>query len=298
MSQPRALPVWDRKAGELIQEYMEDSPSTYETHPKRSVNQWLESHPAYDWMLAAYYDTRLSVRSIEPFIRKHKIEMADFEPVIYRSYADFFERRFKPGVRKFPRKAGDMGAFAEARYMGWEKVEESQRYPIKGHSLSATEILGDARRAQPFWGGPVILARLSPLDYHHAHYFDDGETLHTQWHGGRLWTVNWKALTNQPDILFSNERQVNILETRHFGRIAFVEIGALQVGRILQVHRRDVPFKRGEEKSVFRFGGSAIIIFGEPGAWKPADDIIKHTQDKVETLVRLGEPIAAAAPKP
>ncbi len=110
--------------------------------------------------------------------------------------------------------------------------------------------------------------------------------------------MNWKALTNQPDILFSNERQVNILETRHFGRIAFVEIGALQVGRILQVHRRDVPFKRGEEKSVFRFGGSAIIIFGEPGAWKPADDIIKHTQDKVETLVRLGEPIAAAAPKP
>jgi len=294
MGNSRALPVWDRRTGKMSEEYMADSPSTYETHPKRSLNQWFESHPAYDWLLAAYYDTRLSVNSIEPFIRRHKIDMSDFEPVIYRSYADFFERRFKAGARRFPRKAGEMGAFAEARYMGWEKVEDSQRFPIKGYSLSVTEILGDARRAQPFVGGPVILARLSPLDYHHAHYFDDGETLYTNWLGGRLWTVNWRALLNQPDILFSNERQINILETKHFGRTAFVEVGALQVGRILQVHRRDVPFRRGDEKSVFRFGGSAIILFGEPGRWVPTPDILKHTREEVETLVRLGEPIAAS----
>jgi hypothetical protein len=34
------------------------------------------------------------------------------------------------------------------------------------------------------------------------------------------------ALLNKQDILFSNERNLNILETRHFGRIAFVEVGA------------------------------------------------------------------------
>jgi hypothetical protein len=41
------------------------------------------------------------------------------------------------------------------------------------------------------------------------------------------------------------------------------------------------PFQRGHEKSVFCFGGSAIVAFGEPGAWRPCDDIVKHTGDGV-----------------
>src|SRR5207249_5645283 len=122
----------------------------------------------------------------------------------------------------------------------------------KGHSLSADRILGTAERARPFIAGPVLLVRLAPVDYHHVHYPDHGRTLDQDRLGHRLWTVNWHALVNKPDILFSNERVINILETRHFGRLAFVEVGALSVGRIVQVHPLDKPFQRGEEKSVFR----------------------------------------------
>ena len=294
MGQSRPLPVWDRHAGRLVEEWHPDTRATYETHPRRSPVQWLESHPLFDWLLAAYYDTRVSVRSIEPFIRAHKLDMSEFEPVIYRSYSDFFERRFKIGARSFPAEPAAMGAFAEARYFGWDKVEPEQQFPIKGHSLSVRQILDDEVKAQAFLGGPVILARLAPSDYHHAHYFDDGETVDCWWKGGRLWTVNWRALLNMPEILFVNERQINILETRNFGRVAFVEVGALSVGRILQVQRWDVPFHRGDEKSVFRFGGSAILLFGEPGRWQPAEDILEHTRDGVETHIRLGDRIAAA----
>jgi hypothetical protein len=53
-SKPLPLPVFDRKAGRLIEEFMDDAPSTYESAPRRSLNQWLESHPLYDWLLAAY----------------------------------------------------------------------------------------------------------------------------------------------------------------------------------------------------------------------------------------------------
>jgi phosphatidylserine decarboxylase len=109
--------------------------------------------------------------------------------------------------------------------------------------------------------------------------------------GRRLWTVNQHALRSKPDIPFKNERSINILETRNFGRLAFVEVGALSVGRIVQVHPLDAPFHRGEEKSVFRFGGSAIVVFGEPGAWRPCDDIVGHTREGVETFVRLGETV-------
>jgi hypothetical protein len=48
-----------------------------------------------------------------------------------------------------------MGAFAEARYFGWEKIEADQTFPVKGRSLSAEQILGSAERARPLCGGPV-----------------------------------------------------------------------------------------------------------------------------------------------
>jgi phosphatidylserine decarboxylase len=152
-----------------------------------------------------------------------------------------------------------MGAFAEARYFGWRELTADQQFPIKGQSLRADHILGNRERAAPYEGGPVILARLSPMDYHHAHYPDDGTTLGEAWLGGSLWTINQHALQHQPDILFRNHRQINFLQTAHFGRLAFVEIGAMSVGRIVQVHRLDQPYTRGDEKSVFKFGGSASV---------------------------------------
>ena len=124
------------------------------------------------------------------------------------------------------------------------------------------------------------------------HYPDDGKTLDHHRLGRRLWTVNWHALQSKPDILFANERNVNILETRNFGRLGFVEVGALSVGRIAQVHPLSSPFKLGEEKAVFRFGGSAIVVFGEPDKWRPSDDLLQNTGENVETLVRLGECVA------
>ena len=104
-----------------------------------------------------------------------------------------------------------MGAFAEARSLAWERLDQTQEFSIKGRSLDAAHILGSASRARDFADGPVILARLSPMDYHHVHYSDDGRTVGHDRMGGRLWTVNWHALLNKPDILFENERHISIL---------------------------------------------------------------------------------------
>ena len=291
MAKPLPLPVWDRQGGKLVSEWMDDHTQTYESEPQRSITQWIKSQPLFDWLYAAYENTHWSAREIEPFVRKYHIDMSEFESREYRSFAEFFDRRLRPGVRSFPSAPGEMGAFAEARYFGWTRFDAEQRFPVKGHSLSAEQILGNAQRARPFIGGPVLLVRLAPVDYHHVHYPDHGRTSDHGRLGHRLWTVNWHALLSKPDILFSNERNINILETRHFGRLAFVEVGALSVGRIVQVHPLDAPFQRGEEKSVFRFGGSAIVVFGEPGMWRPSDDLLEHTKEGVETLVRLGEPV-------
>jgi hypothetical protein len=114
-NKPLPLPLWDRKAQRRIDEFMDDSPSTYESQPRRSFNQWLESHPLYDWLIAAYNDTHMSARKIAPFIRKHHIDMSEFEPVQYRSYAEFFDRRFREGVRPFARGCTENQARARSR---------------------------------------------------------------------------------------------------------------------------------------------------------------------------------------
>ena len=289
---PRPVRLWDRDAGKMVEEFMPETQTTYETKPQRSPAQWLQSSPFFDWLYALYQNAPWTTRHIEPFVREYHIDMSEFQPRKYRSYADFFGREFKPGARRFPDEPAQMGAPAEARYFGWERFGPEQLFPVKGQSLAAADILGNAERARPFLGGPVLLMRLAPVDYHHVHYPDDGRTLEHERLGHRMWTVTWTAVQNKPDIYIRNERQVNILQTEHFGRLGFVEFGALTVGRIVQRHPLDQPFRRGAQKSMFKFGGSAVAIFGEPGAWRPCDDLLAHTPQGMETIVRLGEPVA------
>jgi len=292
MAKPLPLAVFDRRTGKVFDEFLDDHPTTYESEPQKAPMQWLESQPLYDWFVAMLQHAPWSRRKIEPFVRKHKIDMAAFEPGPYRSYAQFFVRHFRPGMRHFPSAPQDMGAFAEARYMGWSRLDPEQHFPVKGYSLDARRILGSDERAKRFEGGPVLLARLAPIDYHRAHFPDDGMVTDRVRFGGRLWTVNWHALQNKADILFANEREIEFLDTENFGVLGFVEIGAMTVGRIVQSHNHRKPFKRGDEKSYFNFGGSAIVVFGERAAWTPAHDVLDWTTKGVETYLRLGEVVA------
>ena len=92
MAKPLPLPVWDRQRGTLVQEWMDDHQPHYESEPQRSFTQWVKSQPVYDRLYALYQNSRLSSREIEPLIRKYQIDMAEFEPVRYRSFAEFRNR--------------------------------------------------------------------------------------------------------------------------------------------------------------------------------------------------------------
>src|SRR5580704_2014399 len=66
MGNPRPLPVWDRRAGKLFSEFMDDHPSTYETQPRRSYTQWLESEPLYPCRLPEHAAQRAADRALRP----------------------------------------------------------------------------------------------------------------------------------------------------------------------------------------------------------------------------------------
>src|ERR1700744_5469738 len=142
MSVPTPLTVFDRRRGQTFQEFMDNSPATYESHPSEARDQWLEAQPLYDWFVALWQNTPWSARKITPFVRKHKIDMSEFEPGPFRSYAAFFDRRFLPGKRSFPSDPHDMGAFGEGRYFGWERLDRGMTFPVKGAALEPEILLG------------------------------------------------------------------------------------------------------------------------------------------------------------
>jgi phosphatidylserine decarboxylase len=140
--------------------------------------------------------------------------------------------------------------------------------------------------------GPLLLARLCPVDYHRYHYPDDGKTLNSYTVHGDYHSVNPLALKYRQDILIKNERRVSIVETKKFGKLAIVEVGATCVGKIIQSHDESKDFKRGDQKGYFLFGGSTVIVYGEPGKWKPSSDILKNTELGLETYIHLGDEVA------
>ena len=92
------------------------------------------------------------------------------------------------------------------------------------------------------------------------------------------------------DIFIKNERQISILDSENFGRLAYIEVGATCVGKIVQSHE-EKTFNRGDEKGYFLFGGSTVIVIGQKGLWTPNQDILENTKQGVETYIKLGEEV-------
>lgn len=286
--------VWDRRLGREIKEqvYGEGGVQFMYGNPfGRGLGELLLSRRWFSQVYGWSQSTKLSGRKVEPFIARYGIPMDEYEPGPYRTFNEFFIRKFRDGARPFTREPGVMPAFAEARYLAWTAIEDDQTFPVKGHHLSAAALLENEALAKDFTGGPLLLARLCPVDYHRYHYPDDGRVLESYRAHGAYHSVNPVALKAKSDVLATNERHVSILETANFGKLAYVEVGAMCVGKIVQSHEGPT-FQRGEEKGYFLFGGSTVVVLGQPGRWQPDAVILEQTRQQRETLIRLGEPVA------
>lgn len=290
------ITYWNRRTGQREQELVYGEGALrwmYETAPGRALGDRVVSRRWVSALYGAVQSSGWSTRKIAPFVSTFDIPMEEYEPQPYTSFNDFFIRRFRPEARPFTTSPRELAAFAEARYFAMERLDPADRFPVKGIALSAAELLGDATLAAPFAHGPAFIARLCPVDYHRFHFPDGGRIIAAARRAGPLHSVNPVALHFRPDILITNERQVTVLNTDHFGRLAYVEVGATMVGKIVQTHDARSRFERGNEKGYFLFGGSTVVVLGEPGAWRPDEDLLAQSRGGQETLVRLGERIAS-----
>ena len=72
-----------------------------------------------------------------------------------------------------------------------------------------------------------------------------------------------------------------------------MEVGALLVGRI-QNHPVQGFVQRGQEKGLFAFGGSTVILVLEKDRVQMDEDILRNSAAGEETFVRMGEKIGTA----
>ena len=250
----------------------------------------------------SYQDLNISRKKVAPFVKKFNIDLSEYKAGSikndnkensYKNFNEFFIREFEDGKREFLKDENKMPAFCEARYFGYREVEDEVKVPVKGKFLNAKDLLGNSKWDETFDGGPLVIARLCPVDYHRYHYPLDGKTLDSFQISGQYHSVNPLALKVRENIFLINERRASILETEKFGKLAYIEVGAAMVGKIIQSHDEDKSFRRGDEKGYFLFGGSTVILLGEKGKWEPSKDIIENTQDGFETYLKLGDEVAS-----
>ncbi len=299
--------VYDRKHRVVFEEKVFGESGMrllYENPIGSLLESTLLCRPEFSRLYGWYQSSRLSARGIEDFISRFEIPMDEYEAGPFASFNDFFIRKLRPGSRPFEAEANRLSAPAEGRYLVFPSVTETTALPVKGATLNGPALLGiDSRRPAPglagidlnlFRGGPGFIARLCPVDYHRFHFPDSGKVLARTRIHGPLHSVNPIALGVRGDLLFRNEREVTILETKNFGKLAYVEVGAICVGKMVQTFSESRDFKRGEEKGYFLFGGSTVIVLGEPGRFRFDADLVEKSREGMECLVRLGEGIATA----
>lgn len=231
-----------------------------------------------------YNDSRLSKRKIAPFIRKHKIDMQDYEEKEYKSFNDFFTRKVKKEKREISKNKNDFIACADSRVMVY-KVSEDLLFNVKQSTYSVESILQNKNLAEKYKNGLCIVFRLCVDDYHRYSFIDDGILKNTYQISGRLHTVS-PIVYSHYKVFHENTRQVSILETENFKTVTEVDVGALMVGKIVN-HKKE-KFQKGEEKGYFEFGGSTVILFLEKDQVEIDKKILDYSKKNIEVKVKLG----------
>ena len=216
----------------------------------------------------SYYDQEKSTQKIPIFIKEHNILMDQFEDIQYQSFNDFFIRKFNKGLRPIVDNNSKMSAFCEGRYLGYKALTPEINFPIKGKYLNLQKLLNSNKWDHKFSGGPILISRLAPQDYHRFHFPDNGKLIDFYKVSGNLNSVNPLSLKNFPNTFIENERNISILETENFGDLLYIEIGAFCVGKIIQTNTQEM-LKKGQEKGYFLFGGYTVVLIGESGKWTP-----------------------------
>ena len=262
------------------------------------ILEWLYGHragriavrplvsPAVTALGKVVLDSKVSKVLIAPFIRRHSIDMSQYEKKEYVSYNDFFTRKMIHGIRNIETRPEVFVSPCDSRLAVY-KIDDTRRFSIKHSQYTVSELLRNRKLAGKYAGGYIWVFRLCVEDYHHYIYVDGGKESKRFHIKGILHTVNPAAGDRLP-VYKENTREYSVLKSDNFGEVIQMEVGAMFVGKI-ENGPVQVRAERGQEKGNFAFGGSTVILMTRSKSVQPDEDILENSARGIETRVRLGE---------
>ena len=242
-------------------------------------------------LVGGFMNSRLSAFKVKKSLRTFDVDLSELETQKFPCYNAFFTRKKKKDCLHFDPDENVFCAPADSKLTVFP-LTENGTFAVKGVPYDLSTLLGSEEDASAFCGGYAFVFRLSVDDYHRYSYFDDGKELSHRYIKGEFHTVNPIALEKLP-VFHRNAREVTLLSTAHFGKAAFIEVGAMLVGKIVNDHRE--TFARGEEKGYFEFGGSTVVVLCGADKVLPDPDVLQNSKNDIETRVRLGERVGEKA---
>lgn len=234
-----------------------------------------------------YMNSSLSKRRINSFVKANQIDMSQYEQRNYVSYNDFFTRKILDGKRPFLIDDDVLISPADSK-LSCYKINTDSHFMIKNTVYSLADLLDDEKIANDYLNGYCMIFRLTVDDYHRYSFIDDGKIIKSKYIPGKFHTVNPIANDYYP-IYKQNSRNYTVIESKNFGVMIQMEVGAMMVGKIVN-HDKKYCLK-GEEKGYFEFGGSTVIILLKENQAVIDNDILENTSKNKETVVKLGETI-------
>lgn len=275
----------DRKKESLFLRFL------YRTVPGRVLLRGL-SRRWVSVLCGKFLDSRASKPLIKRFVRKNGIDLSEYESGDFRCFNDCFCRKIKEGGR--PIAPGDDVLISPCDgLLSAYRIQKDTVLPVKQSLYRLPDLLGDGALAERFEDGVCLVFRLCVNHYHHYCYPADAEKGENVFLPGRLHTVRPIALEKYP-VFVRNCREYTVLETERFGTVVQMEVGALLVGKICNLHGA-ATVRRGEEKGTFLYGGSTIILLLEKGRVRINESFFEATEHGEETPIRLGEALNQTA---
>lgn len=233
-----------------------------------------------------YLNSSLSKGMINGFIKKNALQMEEYKSIEYTSFNHFFMREIKTEKRPLPQEDSCLAAPCDGKVTVYP-INEQSIFNVKQSEYSLTELLDSSDLAGEWQGGWAVIFRLTPDDYHHYYFIDEGSILKHQKIAGDFHTVRPIATHNEP-VFSRNAREVTIIETKIFGKVAQIEVGALMVGKIKNLKNSGVCH-RFEKKGWFEFGGSTVILLFQENQVRIDPEIVLNTEKNQETIVKFGQ---------
>lgn len=259
----------------------------YKTLPGRFFLKLLTTR-AVSKVCGAFLDSRPSALLINRFVRNNTINLNDYQLDGIKTFNQFFRRKIKEGYRPFDMEATHLCAPCDGLLSVWN-IHDGLIIPVKQSHYTVASLLKNEELAAEFNGGVCLVFRLCVDNYHRYSYADSGKKGPNIFIPGILHTVRPIALETGP-VFTENCREYTVIDSPVFGKLIQIEVGAMLVGRIVNLEGEGLAV-RGKEKGYFEYGGSTIILLLKKDSVQINSTLINNSLAGIESPVKMGEAI-------